>query len=88
MHITFAQIERMSLVELDDLRHQLRLTKKALCEAGELDPSTYTRWMKHVRGQGGCAPQPRSLKTIRNVLAAHVGALQPEAAQHSPSHAA
>lgn len=69
MHIEIAHIDRMQLVELDELRHQLRLTKKQLCEAGKLDPSTYTRWMRHVTGrEGGSCPQPRSIDAIRNVL--------------------
>lgn len=63
----------MQLVELDDLRHQLRMTKRELCEASDIDPSTYTRWMRHVRGlPGGSSPQPRSIKAIRDVLKAQI----------------
>ena len=68
MHITFDIIDRMQLAELDDLRHHLRISKKTLCERGQIDPSTYQRWMKHVAGRGGCCPQPRSIDAVRRVL--------------------
>lgn len=72
MHIDIAQlaqIDRMDLPELDMLRHQLRLSKKQLCELGDFNPGTYTRWMRHVQGRpGGCSPMPRSLRMIRQAL--------------------
>lgn len=81
-----ADIDRMQLVELDNLRHQLRLTKRELCEASDIDPSTYTRWMRHVRGlSGGSCPQPRSIKAIRDVLKARIdGCIASQAA--APVH--
>lgn len=76
MHIAPTDIDRMQLVELDDLRHQLRITKRELCEASDIDPSTYTRWMRCVRGlPGGSSPQPRSIKAIRDVLKARIEGL-------------
>lgn len=64
-----AQIDRMNLPELDMLRHQLRLSKKELCDLGDFDPSTYSRWMRHVNGRpGGSSPLPRSLRMIRQAL--------------------
>jgi hypothetical protein len=68
MHISLDAINRMQLAELDDLRHQLRLPKKVLCARGQIDPSTYQRWMRHVAGRGGCCPQPRSIEAVRRVL--------------------
>ena len=69
MHIDVSQIDRMDFAELDDLRHQLRVSKAKLCEMAEFDPSTYQRWMRHVQGRvGGSCPLPRSVKAIREVL--------------------
>lgn len=55
--------------ELDELRHLLRISKRKLCLASELCPSTYQRWMRHFQGlPGGSAPQPRSVRVVREVL--------------------
>lgn len=69
MHIDLNRIDRMDFAELDDLRHQLRVSKAELCKMAEFDPSTYQRWMRHVQGRvGGSCPLPRSVKAIREVL--------------------
>lgn len=69
MHIDTPNIDAMQLPELDELRHQLRLSKRELCRRAQIDASTYTRWMRQLAGlAGGSCPQPRSVKAIREVL--------------------
>jgi hypothetical protein len=69
MHIESDQIDRMQMPELDDLRHQLRVSKRQLCIAVSLCPSTYQRWMRHLQGMpGGSAPTPRSVRAVREAL--------------------
>lgn len=78
MHIgiaDIAEIDRLSLPELDLLRHQLGVSQKELCEAGEINPSTYQRWLRHIRGQpDGTSPRPLSIKSVRAVLKAKAAA--------------
>lgn len=69
MHIDIDMIDRMQMPELDDLRHQLRVSKRQLCIAVSLCPSTYQRWMRHFQGlPGGSAPTPRSVRAVREAL--------------------
>jgi hypothetical protein len=69
MHIDIDQIDRMQMPELDDLRHRLRVSKRQLCIAVSLCPSTYQRWMRHFQGMpGGSAPTPRSVRAVREAL--------------------
>ena len=69
----------MDVVELDDLRHQLRISQRDLCARVALHPSTYSRWRKYLRGEpGGSMPQVRSLHALRAALKAAVRAVGAE----------
>lgn len=62
-------IEDMSLAELHALRGRLGIRQAELCREALIDPSTYSRWMRWLRGEdGGTCPQPRSVEAVRRVL--------------------
>jgi hypothetical protein len=67
-------VEEMTVIELDDVRHSLRLSKKQVCQRAGINQSTYQRWLKWARGEpDGCQPQPRSIRALREVLSAEFG---------------
>lgn len=69
MHIDPTRIDAMNVLELDELRHQLRLSARKVCQAAEINPSTYQRWMRHAKGEpDGSCPHPRTLRAVREVL--------------------
>lgn len=77
MHIEPAHIDTMDVLQLDDLRHRLRLSARRLCLRSGIHPSTYLRWMRHARGkQAGSCPHPSTLAAVRNVLRAEVSQRQ------------
>jgi transcriptional regulator with XRE-family HTH domain len=62
-------LDRMTIVELDDLRHMLRLEKGDLCRRAGVSPSSYWRWMRFARGESkGVEPHPRLLGAVREAL--------------------
>lgn len=73
----------MTVIELDDARHSLRLSKKHVCLQAGINQSTYQRWLKWARGEpDGCQPHPRSIRALRDVLQAEFS--QEEARQQTP----
>lgn len=85
MQIAPTQVEKMNVPELDELRHQLHLSKAQVCQRGALHPSTYTRWMKYFQGEpGGSCPNPRSVRALREVLIGEL-ARRGEALQQRPA---
>lgn len=69
MQIEIAKIDRMDLAELDTVRRVLDLPKRQLCERCEINVSTYSRWMRALRGQpGGSMPRRPTLRSIREAL--------------------
>ncbi|WP_424956373.1 hypothetical protein [Hyphomicrobium sp. 1Nfss2.1] len=82
-------VDEMNFAELDALREELRLTQAMVCERGQLNISSYTRWKRWLRGEpGGGVPTRRSLKTVRDVLKEELGRIArrqlPAADGHSP----
>ncbi len=66
-------IEDLPIDQLEALRCQLELPQVKLCAECDINPSTYQRWLKFVRGKpGGTKPQPRSLRAVREVLKSHL----------------
>lgn len=62
-------IDAMTFEQLDALRECLQLPQIKLCQRGDLNPTTYTRWLRWARGEpNGSRPHPRSLKAVREVL--------------------
>jgi hypothetical protein len=67
------EITEMTVVELDDLRHSLRFSKKDVCHLAGIHQSTYGRWLKWARGEpDGSQPHPRSIRALREVLSAEL----------------
>jgi uncharacterized protein YigA (DUF484 family) len=67
-------VEEMTVKQLDDVRHSLRLSKKQVCIRAGINQSTYQRWLKWARGDlDGCKPHPRSIRALRDVLSAEFG---------------
>jgi transposase-like protein len=63
------RIDDLTFDELDRLRGDLGLAQVKLCQHADLNPATYMRWRKWVRGEpGGSEPRSRSLKAVRDVL--------------------
>ena len=66
-------IDDMSFDELDALRAELRIAQVVLCQRGDLNPTTYSRWRRWLRGDpGGTPPTRRSTKVVRDVLKAEM----------------
>jgi transposase-like protein len=64
-----ARIDDLTFDELDRLRDDLGVAQVKLCQRADLNPATYMRWRKWVRGEpGGSEPRSRSLKAVRDVL--------------------
>jgi hypothetical protein len=62
-------VDEMNFAELDALREELRLSQAVVCQRGQLNISSYSRWKKWLRGEpGGGVPTRRSLKAVRDVL--------------------
>lgn len=81
MHIDPTKIDVMNVLELDELRHHLRLSARKVCEQAEINPSTYQRWMRHAKGApDGSCPHPRTLRAVRAVLRDVVNRTSPSAA--------
>ncbi|MFA7504254.1 MAG: helix-turn-helix domain-containing protein [Burkholderiaceae bacterium] len=56
----------LDLPELEALRTKLGLKQAEICRKLEISPSTYQRWLRHIKGlPGGVCPQPRSLNALR-----------------------
>ncbi|MGL4396634.1 MAG: hypothetical protein ACRCS9_08860 [Hyphomicrobium sp.] len=70
MHmLSTTHLDEMSFSELDALREQIDLPQIKLCQRGDINPATYTRWRRWARGEdGGSKPHPRSLSAVREVL--------------------
>ncbi len=80
MHIDVATIDAMNVLELDELRHRLRLPARKICRLSGINPSTYQRWMRHAKGApGGSCPHPRTLRTVRDVLRQEIVRTSPAA---------
>jgi transposase-like protein len=76
-------IEEMSFWQLDALREQLRLSQVRLCQRGDINPASYTKWRRWARGDtGGAEPRPRTLRAVREVLMAELVRTR-EIAQHA-----
>jgi hypothetical protein len=64
-------VAEMTVIELDDVRHLLRLSKKQVCQLAGIHEATYQRWLKWARGEpDGCRPQPRTIRALREALSA------------------
>lgn len=82
MHGNGLNIDEMDFPELDALREQIGLTQFAICARSEINPGTYTRWRRWLRGEaGGSRPHKRSLRAVRDVLRSELNrrAAQPAA---------
>ena len=67
MHLD--NVDAMNVLELDELRHTLRLSARQVCLRSGVNTATYQRWMRHARGQpGGSCPHPRTLAAVREAL--------------------
>lgn len=74
---TTIQLEDMSFEQLDALRERIDLPQAKLCQRGEINPTTYTRWRRWARGEeGGNKPHPRSLRAVREALRDELGRRQ------------
>lgn len=59
----------LTVADLEVLRQRLRLPKSVVCKKADINPVTYQRWMKYVRGErGGSNPRRSSVRAIREVL--------------------
>ncbi len=66
---TQLSVDEMNFAELDALREELRLSQANVCQRGQLNVASYTRWKRWLRGEpGGGVPTRRSLKAVRDVL--------------------
>jgi len=62
-------IDDMTFDELDALREELNLPQVVVCQRGDLNTATYSRWRRWARGEPkGSAPTRRSINVIRDVL--------------------
>lgn len=69
MHITRETIDGMDLAHLEVARRVLGVSKAELCRQADVNPATYQRWMRFLRGdRGGTSAHGRSLRAIREAL--------------------
>jgi len=87
MHMLLPRaLEEMSFAELDQLREEIDLSQAKLCQRGEINPASYSRWRRWVRGdEGGYKPHPRSLKAMRDVLRMEIERRSPQDGLHIAS---
>jgi DNA-binding transcriptional regulator YiaG len=67
-----APLEQLPFQELDAIRRHLDMSQAELCRKACFSNNTYSKWRRWARGQGGHMPGKRSLKAIRDVLAAEL----------------
>jgi hypothetical protein len=66
-------LENCNFVALESVRNTLNIPKRQLCIRATVAQSTYSRWMRWIRGEpGGSQPQQRSIRVLREVLAQHL----------------
>jgi hypothetical protein len=70
MHVKLQNsIEMVNFRDLEALRCRLGISQTRLCQRAEINPTTYQRWLRNMRGEsGGSAPHRRSLAAVSAVL--------------------
>lgn len=61
-------VDRMAFPELDALRRVLGITQAEICREAEINPTTYSRWVKLVDTGQGPTWRPTSIRAVRAVL--------------------
>lgn len=64
-----SNFEHLGLDELEAIRAQAGVSRAELVRRASINPTTYTRWMRFLRGEpGGGRPHARTLGVVRCAL--------------------
>ena len=67
--IRTSHFDHLGLDELEAVRAQAGISRAELVRRAEINPTTYTRWMRFLRGEpGGGRPHARTLGVVRLAL--------------------